>query len=765
MNYSKLFWLGIVQIHGLQPHRDSQYSSSERQINRSNIFMKNKKKIIISNRLPIHIERKKEKLIITPSAGGLATGLNSAFDHNEILWVGWPGIVPKDDNEKFKIIELLKPMNLLPVFLSKEEIRNFYEGYSNEVLWPICHYQPSYIHFDREYWTTYVTVNKKFCEAALSIQQLSDFIWVQDYQLMLLPQLLRQEKQDLNIGYFHHIPFPSEELFMNIPQRKELIEGLLGADLVGFHTFADSQNFLNACKKILHVPAGHNQLKYKDRHIFIESFPMGIDFDKFVQTSTLPNVNAIADQFRSHFPDQKIIISVDRLDYSKGILERLRAFLTFLEKYPEWHTKVVLYMLIVPSRDKVSQYKKLKDEINRKVSEINSIYGNLSWTPVLYFYKSLPFEELIGLYVASDICMVTSTRDGMNLVSKEYMACKTMSSGVLILSEFAGASKELVDALIINPFNRSETADSIYQALKMPPEEIRERIDANIQIIQKFNVQHWVQLFLTRLAETKAIQRDEWARRISDKVLQSIAERYQRSHNRLFFLDYDGTLVKFQNHAQKASPTVLLYNLLDSIISDPLNTLVIISGRSQESLSSWFDGRSYYLVAEHGIWSNFPNFNWSYKKGLALHWMPEVKKLMEKLADQTPGAYIETKPYSLAWHYRKVELGLGELKAAELKEILSPMLHDYGLQLLDGNAVIEVKNTEVNKGKAALEIAGHIKADFLLAIGDDVTDEDLFKYLPHSTISIKVGNNKSAAKYYLDQQEDVLQFLNQLIIK
>ncbi|MGE8380346.1 MAG: trehalose-phosphatase, partial [Sphingobacterium sp.] len=332
------------------------------------------------------------------------------------------------------------------------------------------------------------------------------------------------------------------------------------------------------------------------------------------------------------------------------------------------------------------------------------------------------------------------------------------------LSEFAGASKELVDALIVNPYNRVETADSIYHAIRMPPEEIRERTEANRQIIQKFNVHHWVLLFLDRMAETKAIQRDEWARRISDKVFNSIAERYKQSHNRLFFLDYDGTLVKFQNHAQKASPTVLLYNLLDSIIADPLNTLVIISGRSQESLSTWFDGRSYYLVAEHGIWSNFPNFNWAYKKGLALHWMPEVKKLMEKLADQTPGAYIEAKPYSLAWHYRKVEQGLGELKAAELKETLNPMLNDYGLQLLDGNAVIEVKNTEVNKGKAALEIAGHIKADFLLAIGDDVTDEDLFKYLPRSTISIKVGNNKSAAKYYLDQQEDVLQFLNQLII-
>lgn len=582
---------------------------------------------------------------------------------------------------------------------------------------------------------------------------------------MLLPQLLRQENKELNIGYFHHIPFPSEELFMNIPQRKELIEGLLGADLVGFHTFADSQNFLNSCKKILNVPCGHNQLKHKDRHIFIESFPMGIDYDKFVHASSLPEVNAIATQFRSHFPDQKIIISVDRLDYSKGILERLRAFLTFLEKYPESHSKVVLYMLIVPSRDKVSQYKKLKDEINRKVSEINSIYGNLSWTPVLYFYKSLPFEELIGLYLASDICMVTSTRDGMNLVSKEYIASNTRSNGVLILSEFAGASKELVDALIVNPYNRTETADSIYQALIMSPEEIHERSEANRQIIQKFNVQHWVRLFISRLAETKAIQRDEWARRISDKVFSSIAERYRKSHNRLFFLDYDGTLVKFQNHAQKASPTVLLYNLLDSIIADPLNTLVIISGRAQESLSTWFDGRSYYLVAEHGIWSNFPNFNWAYKKGLALHWMPEVKKIMEKLADQTPGAYIEAKPYSLAWHYRKVELGLGELKAAELKEILNPMLNDYGLQLLDGNAVIEVKNTEVNKGKAALEIAGHIKADFLLAIGDDITDEDLFKYLPQSTISIKVGSNKSAAKYYLDQQEDVLQFLNQLIIK
>src|SRR5690606_20107373 len=352
-------------------------------------------------------------------------------------------------------------------------------GFSNGILWPLCHYRPSYMVLKKEYWLSYCAVNEKFAKTALEQLSPGMRVWVHDYQLMLLPALLREQLPDTSIGYFHHIPFPAMELFKMLPWREELLIGLLGADLVGFHTFENVDNFLDSCFVILNLPKSINQLKVKGRSVLVDVFPMGIDYNKYHTQATLPPTTQYADNLRDLYRDQKIILSVDRLDYSKGILQRLQAFEILLNDHPEWRQKIVLHMLIVPSRDQVGQYKKLRNEIDRTVGNINAVYGRPGWQPIAYYYNSLPFPELAGLYVAADICLITSLYDGMNLVSKEYLASKNNTTGVLVISEFAGASRELSDALVINPYAIHQTGETLLRAIKMPKKEQQERLQAS----------------------------------------------------------------------------------------------------------------------------------------------------------------------------------------------------------------------------------------------------------------------------------------------
>lgn len=718
--------------------------------------MLRKRSIIISNRLPVRIEKHEGELHFLPSEGGLATGLGSIYKHKDNIWIGWPGYIPENDREEEIIIEKLAEINLVPVFLTAEELQGYYEGFSNEILWPIFHYQLPYAVFDREYWMYYKQVNQRFLEAALAMELTSkDEVWIHDYQLMLLPQLIRKKYDLLSIGYFQHIPFPADEIFRCIPWRDELLEGLLGADLIAFHTYNDSQHFLQACINILGLTNNNNRVYLRDRKIFIEVFPMGIDFDKFHHLSQDEAVAEKVDALHEHFEHRKLIVSIDRLDYSKGITERLEAIELLLQQYPELRGKFVLYMLVVPSRDTVPQYRALLDEIDRLVGHINSVYGSPEWTPIAYFYQSLPIEDLTALYSAADICLVTSLRDGMNLVCKEFVACKAESlAGVLILSELAGAAKELTESIQINPNSTPDIAHAIHLAMYMPADEQRKRMKKNVEIVKKFNIHHWVKMFFLRLREIKSIQKKRITRRVNEDVKTNFVEQLAQSHKRLFFLDYDGTLIGFHKDADAAKPTAETFQMLDSIQADPNNQVVIISGRPHSTLQRWFGHKPYFLVAEHGAWTNYPNYEWINKHNLSTVWKTPVKRIMHKFNHLTPGASLEEKTSSLAWHYRRVQTGLGSMRAQELAENMRYLLSQYELQMLMGDKVIEIKSIKLNKGKAALDIVKRFQPDFIFAIGDDATDEDMFYELPNTAITVKVGSMNSAARYYVENQQE-----------
>ncbi len=719
------------------------------------------KTIIVSNRLPVKINEEDGRYILSPSEGGLATGLADVYKKDNIIWIGWPGIEIPEDRQK-EVTALLLQLKLVPVYLTQEEINLFYEGFSNEVLWPVFHYMVTYARYEQTYWNAYQQVNKKFSEVCEVNYNTNDKIWIQDYQLLTLAGMLRKKIKNATIGFFQHIPFPSFEIFRLIPWREELVEGMLGADLIGFHTFDDVRHFLDTASRILPTTFSANILSYKERQIIVEAFPMGIDFNKFEK---LPNSPEVILETKNLLLEKKgkIILSIDRLDYSKGILERLRAYELLLTLYPEYKERVSLYMIIVPSRDTVAQYRELREQIDQLVGNINSRFRTLNWIPINYFYRSFSIQMLSAFYTLADICLVTPMRDGMNLVSKEYVASRIDNTGVLILSEMAGASKELTDAVVVNPNNIGDIMNGIIKALNMSVDEQTARMTGMRNVAKKFNVSLWVKNFLSRLAESKSLQESMLTKHAVTHMDKSIIKAYKNAKCRTIFLDYDGTLVGFSGNIDDAKPDKELYGIIEKLTADPLNTVVIISGRNHNTLEHWFQNHKVDLIAEHGAWQRKHGKKWSDIPFLKSDWKEEILKLLEIYTDRTPGSFIEEKSYSLVWHYRKAEKGLGELRAGEIMNHLRIIAADRGIQIMPGNKVIELRNMEVNKGRAALTWLQDNECDFIMAMGDDHTDEDIFKSIPDNAYTIKVGTNPSSAKFFLHDFKEVRSFLLTLI--
>jgi trehalose 6-phosphate synthase/phosphatase len=717
--------------------------------------------VIISNRLPVKINLENGKYTLKPSEGGLATGLGDAYQKGEMLWIGWPGLeVP--EHRKPEVTALLAKRNLIPVFLTQEDINLFYEGFSNEILWPVFHYLVTYARFEQVYWDGYIEVNEKFAEVTKSVFNEGDKIWIQDYQLLLLPQLLREQLDNTTIGFFQHIPFPSFEIFRLIPWRDKLIKGMLGADLIGFHTYDDVRHFLSAASRLTPAQFSSNILSLDNRQIVVETFPMGIDYEKFESLPTQRQVIAEIDNLKTE-GQARIILSIDRLDYSKGILERIKAFELLLQLFPKYRGQISLFMVVVPSRDTVPQYKDLKEKIDQLVGNINAKYRTLDWVPINYFYRSFSVQTLSAMYSSADICLVTPMRDGMNLVSKEYVASRRDDTGVLILSEMAGASKELNDAIIVNPNNIGDIMNAIVEGLEMPLDEQKQRMQSMRSLVKKFNVKRWTNNFLAKMDDARLLQHSLKTKYAVNKVSSGIISRYSATNKRVIFLDYDGTLVGFKPNPEDAKPDEELLKLIQNYSDDAKNSVVIISGRKHETLEEWFGHLNIGIIAEHGAWQKKPNQNWQALPLLNDHWKNEIRTILEAYTDRTPGTFIEEKSYSLAWHYRKTERGLGELRANEMINNLRVMSADKGVQIMPGNKVVEFRNVEVNKGKAALNWLYENESDFILAMGDDHTDEDIFKAMPNNAITIKVGSELSEAKFYLNDYKEARSLLNTIL--
>jgi trehalose 6-phosphate synthase/phosphatase len=721
--------------------------------------------LIVSNRMPINVTKREGSLRFQPSVGGVATGLSSFYKSYQSLWIGWPGITMEKIrlDEIEKIGEKLMDEDCYPVFLSQHDAENYYYGFCNKTIWPLFHHFPLYTSYSKSFWETYTRVNRTFCDAVVKVAEPDDVIWVHDYQLMLLPGLIRERLPDARIGFFLHIPFPSFEVFRLLPWRKEIIEGFLGADLIGFHTNDYVLHFLDSVHRLLGCEHAFGQISAGNRVIKVDVFPMGIDYKRFATAVHQPEVQRGIERIRKKMGDRRIILSIDRLDYTKGIAQRLEAFDFFLEKNPQYKEKITLILVAVPSRTGVERYAQLKNRVDELVGRINGKHGTIGWVPIWYLYRFQPFHSLVALYNIANAALVTPMRDGMNLIAKEFIATKADGKGVLILSEMAGASKELGEAIIVNPNNREEIAQALKEALTMPEEEQIERNRIMQKRLKRYNVVRWGTDFMDALFSIKKIQMELSVRKLTFETQKKLIRTYSESDNNIILLDYDGTLVPFAEKPQKAKPDDELLNMLNALGGNSKNEVVIISGRDRDTLDKWFGNRNLSLIAEHGVWIKDRGKSWETIEPLRDDWKEQMRPVLEWYEDRTPGSFIEEKDFSLVWHYRKAEPQLASIRARELKDALLQLTANLNLGVLEGSKVVEIKSVGINKWRAALHWLSKNTWDFILAIGDDWTDEDLFSILPESAYSIKVGLSPSKAKFNLDSVAEVRLLLKQLV--
>lgn len=719
--------------------------------------------IIVSNRLPIKIINDNGSLTYAASEGGLATGLDSVFKSGNNLWVGWPGIA-LDDNKKSEVTKTLLKQHMKPVFLSAKEIEDFYEGFSNETLWPNFHYFNQYTIYEEDLWIAYKKVNQKFSELVCDELEDGDTVWIHDYQLLLVPEMIREKKPNATIGFFLHIPFPSYESFRLLPWRRELLNGMLGSDFLGFHTYDDMRHFLSSVSRLAGLGNSNGTIKVKNRLVKADALPMGIDYDKYAASASAQETLIREARYRKSIGSIKLILSIDRLDYSKGIPQRLRAFDLFLTRHPKFNGKVSLFMVVVPSRDAVAKYKQLKEEIDLLVGSINGRYSRLNWIPIHYFYRSFPLPALSAFYRISDVALVSPMRDGMNLVCKEYVASKLDHKGVLILSEMAGASKELSDAIIVNPNDIQQLVGAMYKALTMPEELQIKSMKSMQESLKRYNIHAWVKLFMDQLRNVKNDQINLKTKTIDAAIELEIQAAYSHSKERLIFLDYDGTLSGFNANPDDSKPDEELQELLHKLTADSKNKVVVISGRGRHTLEEWLKPFPLEIVAEHGVWLKRIDKPFKTLMKINSDWKKDILSLLERYVNRTPGSFVEEKDYSLVWHYRKVETGLGEVRTRELTSHLKYMTANANLQVLEGDMVIEIKNSDINKGSAAMKLMEiYENTDFFMACGDDWTDEDTFKVLPETAFTIKVGGSESQAKYSVNSYKEIRGLLNKLI--
>lgn len=732
--------------------------------------------VIVSNRLPYSVQIQEDNLNLHRSPGGLVSGLTSYLtsmkkgsgQNSESLWIGWPGQSVADEWQEQLIDRSAKEFQSYPVFVAEDSMDKFYHGFCNSTIWPLFHYFPTFTSYNPEHWEQYKEVNRIFCDAVVKTSEPGDLIWIHDYHLMLLPKMIRERLPEASIGFFLHIPFPSFEIFRLLPRkwRHEILEGMLGADLVGFHTHHYTQYFLRCCLRILGLEHTFGRITNGNRITVADTFPMGIEFEQFQSAAKSEEVIKESAVLRENFGNRKVIISVDRLDYSKGILNRLEGYEIFLERNPEWHDRVVLVVVVVPSRIGVEHYQYLKQQIDEMVGKVNGKFGSISWTPIVYQYRSLEIEPLVTLYRTSDVALITPLRDGMNLISKEYVATRVDQTGVLILSEMAGASSELGEALIINPNNREEISDAIKEALDMPESEQVRKNWMMQRRLESYDVVHWAESFFRGLAAAKQRQHEMSARMLSPTYRAELISRFQKASHRLLFLDYDGTLVPYSSTPAEAKPPIDVQNLLNRLAEDPKTDLILISGRDRKTLDEWFGRIPAGVVAEHGAWLREKDQEWrNIVPPRSTKWMQEIEQILRVFVDRLPHSFIEEKEFSLVWHFRKSDLEFGSALAKELVDHLQAYIGQLNIQVMLGNRNVEIRNVGANKGSVAQFWISKTIYDFILALGDDTTDEDLFRALPTNSFSIKVGSSQSAARFNVQSPSEILRLLSELSLE
>lgn len=475
---------------------------------------KTRRLVVVSNRSPYYLEEVSGHIRMTRNVSGMVTGLEPVLESTNGMWIAW-GTAPRACNRDTCRIPPDNPtfdLKLIP--LDEEEIKYYYFGFSNSALWPLAHNFLGRTFYHEKDWESYTEVNRKFAEAVAEEAKPSDLIWVNDYHLTLVPYFLRKLKVRAKIGFFWHIPFPPLDIFRTLPWRREVLEGLLGSDLIGFHIPSYVRNFLHSVEAVLDkdVSFGRGIVRQR-RPVKVDAFPMGVDYAGIQELISSKETLQASERIRKGMSSEYIVLGVDRLDYSKGIPERLRAIERLLEENPEYVGKLTFLQISVPSRIQLPEYNRMKQEVENAVGRINGHFSHGAWTPIRYYFRALPFEELISYYLAADVCLVTPLRDGMNLIAKEYVAAQDPDKGMLVLSEFAGAAEDMEEAVIVNPHSIPSIVRGIKKAIEMRPVERRIRMSQMRDRLRRSTVNEWGKDFINKLSRPSANDEEKKKRR------------------------------------------------------------------------------------------------------------------------------------------------------------------------------------------------------------------------------------------------------------
>lgn len=695
--------------------------------------------LVISNRLPLTIKRTPEGgWSFTMSSGGLVAGLSGLKESTDFIWIGWLGqdIDPAERPALCKI--LLEQHSCVPVFVPDDLADAYYNGFSNKILWPLFHYMPGELKFQDHLWESYCEANQIFADAISRVYKEGDLVWVHDYHLMLVPQLLRETRPNAKIGWFLHTPFPSSEIYRVLPVRDKVLRGILECDMIGFHTYDYARHFQSACTRILGLETTPDGVDTKTRFVSVGVFPIGIEPDKFFHGLDNKEIQDRVAELKERYKGKKIIIGVDRLDYIKGVPHKLEGFELFLQQQPEWQGKVVFIQIAVPSRTDVEEYQRLRQDVNESVGRINGIFGTLDYYPIHYLNKSVNFVQLTALYRISDVCYITSIRDGMNLVSYEYITCQEDNHGVLILSEFAGSAQSLSGAVMVNPWDTQQLADAVHQALTMPADERASRHQKLFRYVTTYTSAFWGESFVAHLQETT--KDSDTVTKVPVLPVDDVAAVFKASKKRLVVFDYDGVLAELQVLPQLATMVGETRGWVEALGRDDKTFVFVVSGRTREGLAQAIGDAPIGACAEAGCFVRYsPDEEWrSATDDLDTSWRDTVAPIFDYFTDRTPGSFVEEKEIHLTWHYRNADPDFGSWQARELQLHLDNVLGSSRVEILLGDKTVEVRPRDVSKGTSVRRLLAdhHDEYDFVLYIGMLKTDQDVFVEL-----------NKASAKH------------------
>ncbi|CAN6443577.1 unnamed protein product [Victoria cruziana] len=628
--------------------------------------------LVVANRLPVSAIRKgKDSWSLEISAGGLVSALLGVKQF-ETKWIGWAGVNVPDENGQKALAKALAEKRCIPVFLDEDIVHQYYNGYCNNILWPLFHYlglpQEDRLATTRSFqsqFDAYKKANQMFADVVNENYQEGDVVWCHDYHLMFLPKYLKERNSKMKVGWFLHTPFPSSEIHRTLPSRSELLRSVLAADLVGFHTYDYARHFVSACTRILGLEGTPQGVEDQGKLTRVAAFPIGIDPERFIRALELPQVQEHIRELKDRFSGRKVMLGVDRLDMIKGIPQKILAFEKFLEENPHWRDKVVLLQIAVPTRTDVPEYQRLTSQVHEIVGRINGRFGTLTAVPIHHLDRSLDFHALCALYAITDVALVTSLRDGMNLVSYEFVACQDAKKGVLILSEFAGAAQSLgAGALLVNPWNVTEVAASIGQALDMPADEREKRHKHNFQHVTTHTAQVWAETFVSELNDT-IVEAQLRTRQIPPSLpIKAAVERYLQARNRLLILGFNATLTSIvDSPARRGADQIKEMELtlhpdlkepLTILCSDPRTTIVVLSGSDRNILDLNFGDYNMWLAAENGMFLRLTKGEWmtTMPEHLNMDWVESVQDVFEYFTERTPRSYVEVRETSLVWNYK-----------------------------------------------------------------------------------------------------------------